>query len=82
IARLCALPAEGAARDALAREAGKLAAGMLSRHAAGCVVDPQGRALWLQQTLRPDGGDLALDEAIGAFANALSFWTGALRRLA
>jgi hypothetical protein len=55
---------------------------MLSRHAAGCVVDPQGRALWLQQTLRPDSSDLALDEAFGAFANALSFWAGALRRLA
>ena len=64
--RLCALPEEGPARDALAREAGRLAAGMLSRHAAGCVVDPQGRALWLQQTLRPDSSDLALDEAFGA----------------
>lgn len=81
-ARLCALPVEGAARDALLREAGKLAAGMLSRHAAGCVVDPKGGALWLQQTLRPDSSDLALDEALGAFANSLSFWTGALRRLA
>jgi len=80
--RLCALPEEGAARDALARETGKLAAGMLSRHAAACVVDPQGRALWLQQTLRPDSSALALDEALGAFANALSFWAGALRRLA
>ena len=45
-------------------------------------VDPQGRALWLQQSLQPGSGELALDEAMGAFANALSFWAGAARRLA
>ncbi|CAB3666639.1 MAG: CesT family type III secretion system chaperone [Achromobacter pulmonis] len=81
-ARLCPLPAGQAERDALVIELGKLAAGMLSRHAACCVVDPQDRALWLQQTLQPASGDLALDEAVGAFANALSFWAGAVRRLA
>lgn len=81
-ARLCALPEQGAARDELAREIGKLAAGMLSRHAAACVVDPRGRTLWLQQTVSPDSSPLALDEAVGAFVNALSFWTGAVRRLA
>lgn len=80
--RLCAMPEQGAARDELVREIGKLAAGMLSRHAAACVLDPQGRALWLQQTLSPDNSPLALDEAVGAFANALSFWAGAVRRLA
>jgi hypothetical protein len=81
-ARLCALPGTGVDRDALVREAGKLAAGMLSRHKAACVVDPQGRALWLQQTLGPDCSVQALDEAVGEFANALSFWAGAVRRLA
>ncbi|NMK50024.1 CesT family type III secretion system chaperone [Achromobacter sp. Bel] len=81
-ARLCALPAAGAGRDALVREVGRLSAGMLSRHKAACVVDPQGRALWLQQTLAPDGGAQSLDEAVGEFANALSFWAGAVRRLA
>lgn len=80
--RLCGLPEQSAARDDLVREIGKLAAGMLSRHAAACVVDPQGRTLWLQQTLSPDSSPLALDEAVGAFANALSFWAGAVRRLA
>ena len=55
---------------------------MLERHAATCVVDPQDRALWLQQSLQPGSGELALDEAMGAFANALSFWAGAVRRLA
>ncbi|WP_313625236.1 CesT family type III secretion system chaperone [Achromobacter sp.] len=80
--RICALPEQSAARDDLVREIGKLAAGMLSRHAAACVVDPQGRTLWLQQTLSPDSSPLALDEAVGAFANALSFWAGAVRRLA
>ncbi|MFD4840255.1 CesT family type III secretion system chaperone [Achromobacter sp. NPDC058515] len=80
--RLCGLPEQSAARDELVREIGRLAAGMLSRHAAACVVDPQGRTLWLQQTLSPDSSPLALDEAIGAFANALSFWAGAVRRLA
>ncbi len=81
-ARLCALPARQAGRDELMQEIGKLAAGMLARHAAACVVDPQERALWLQQSLRPDSSELALDEAMGAFANALSFWAGAVRRLA
>ncbi|MFJ3463688.1 CesT family type III secretion system chaperone [Achromobacter spanius] len=80
--RLCTMPEPGAARDELVREIGRLAAGMLSRHAAACVVDPQGRTLWLQQTLSPDSSPLALDEAVGAFANALSFWAGAVRRLA
>ena len=54
----------------------------LAQHAAACVVDPQGRALWLQQSLRPGSSELDLDEAMGAFANALSFWAGAVRRLA
>lgn len=81
-ARLCALPARNAGRDELVQEIGKLAAGMLARHAAACVVDPQGRALWLQQSLRPGSSELELDEAMGAFANALSFWAGAVRRLA
>lgn len=81
-ARLCTLPAGDADRDRLVTEIGKLAAGMLARHAAACVVDPQGRALWLQQSLQPGSGELALDEAMGAFANALSFWAGAARRLA
>ncbi len=81
-ARLCALPAKNAGRDELVQEIGRLAAGMLVRHAAACVVDPQGRALWLQQSLRPGSSELALDEAMGAFANALSFWAGAVRRLA
>lgn len=80
--RLCGLPEQSAARDELVREIGKLAAGMLSRHAAACVIDPQGRTLWLQQTLSPDSSPLALDEAVGAFVNALSFWAGAVRRLA
>ncbi len=39
-------------------------------------------ALWLQQSLQPGSGELALDEAMGAFTNALSFWAGAVRRLA
>lgn len=81
-ARLCTLPTGVLDRDRLVTEIGKLAAGMLARHAATCVVDPQDRALWLQQSLQPGSGELALDEALGAFANALSFWAGAMRRLA
>ncbi|MGE8658765.1 MAG: CesT family type III secretion system chaperone [Achromobacter sp.] len=80
-ARLCTLPANDTDRDRLVTELGKLAAGMLARHAATCVVDPQNRALWLQQSLQPGSSELALDEAMGAFTNALSFWAGAVRRL-
>ncbi len=78
--RLCALPAAGVARDRLLVALGKQALGMLHRHDAGCVIDPREEALWLQQMVADARDDLALDEALGRFANALSFWTGAVRR--
>ena len=79
-ARLCALPAQGPARDDLLKTLGKHAFGMLYRYDAGVVIDPREEALWLQQTVDGGHNDLALDEALGRFANALSFWTGAVRR--
>ena len=81
-ARLCTLPPAGLARDRLLAEIGRQAAGMLSRHASACVVDPDEEALWLQQMVRPDTDAVGVDEAVGDFANALSFWMGAARRAA
>lgn len=81
-ARLCDLPPAGLARDNCLIELGRQAAGMLSKHASTCVVDPAEKSLWLQQMVRPDSQDGDMDEAVGQFANALSFWTGAARRAA
>ena len=81
-ARLCTLPPAGLARERFLVEIGRQAAGMLSRHAAACVVDPDEDALWLQQMVRPDADGIGVDEAVGDFANALSFWTVAARRAA
>jgi len=81
-ARLCALPPRGLARERFLTEIGKQAAGMLSRQASACVVDPAGESLCLQHMVRPDSGEIGMDEAVGQFANALSFWIGAARRAA
>lgn len=81
-ARLCALPPAGAARENFMAEIGRQAAGMLSRHPSACVVDPSEEALWLQQMVRPDSDATAVDEAVGRFANAMSFWKGAVGRAA
>lgn len=82
MSRIVPLPAAGIARDRLLLEMGRLAAGMLSAHACGCVIDKKEEAVWLQQSIRPDSSDVDIDEAIGQFANALSFWTRAAGRLA
>lgn len=82
MARIVALPAAGIARDNLLLEMGRLAAGMLSGHASGCVIDEKEEAVWLQQSIRPDSSDIDVDEAIGQFANALSFWTQVAGRVA
>lgn len=81
-ARLCALPQPGVARDRFLADIGRQAAGMLSSQPSACVVDPKEEALWLQQMVRPDADAVGVDEAVGDFANALSFWTGAVRRAA
>ncbi|ARP93576.1 type III secretion system chaperone [Bordetella genomosp. 13] len=81
-ARLCGLPPAGLAREDFVAGLGRQAAGMLSGHASSCVIDPAEEALWLQQMVRPDSSDVEVDEAVGQFANALSFWTGAVRRAA
>lgn len=81
-ARLCALPPAGVARDDFFTALGRQAAGMLSRQPSTCVVDPAEEALWLQQMVRPDSDAVGVDEAVGRFANALSFWSGAVRRAA
>ncbi|CDM23310.1 hypothetical protein BN940_04181 [Castellaniella defragrans 65Phen] len=81
-ARLCTLPPDGLARERFLSEIGRQAAGMLSRHASACVVDPDEDALWLQQMVRPDADTGDVEEAVGRFANALSFWTGTARRAA
>lgn len=80
LARLASLPPAGASRDDWLTQVGKLAVGALSAYPAACAVDPRGMALWLQQALTQSDG-LSLDEAMGQFVNALSFWTGALARL-
>ncbi|MDR4126532.1 CesT family type III secretion system chaperone [Yanghanlia caeni] len=79
-ARLCSLPSSGRAREDFLADIGRQAAGMLNRHASACVIDPAEDGLWLQQMLRPDTDALGVDEAVGDFANALSYWTGATRR--
>ena len=81
LCRLCDLPAPGIARDEWLREVGKIAVGVLSKQAAACVVDPRDHALWLQQ-VHAAAATPSLDEVIGSFANALSFWKGALRQWA
>lgn len=81
-ARLCGLPAAGLQRENFLAGLARQATGMLSGHASGCAIDPAEEALWLQQMLRPDTTDIEVDEALGQFANALSFWTGAVRRAA
>src|SRR5690606_4340314 len=81
-ARLCALPPAGVARDDFLVALGRHAAGMLSRQPSACVVDPAEDALWLQRMVRPDADAVSVDEAVGGFANALSFWSGAVRRAA
>ena len=81
-ARLCSLPVPGPAREEFLATLARQATGMLSGHASGCAIDPAEEALWLQQMLRPDTTDIEVDEALGQFANALSFWTAAVRRAA
>lgn len=79
LARLATLPAEGAGRDQWLQQVGKLALGTLSAYPAACVVDPRETALWLQQVLT-HAGETSLEESMGQFVNALSFWVGALSR--
>lgn len=74
-ARLCLLPPRGAARDEFFITLGYNASAMLSKHPSTCVVDLAGEALWLQQILRPEVDALGIDEAVGEFVNALSFWS-------
>ncbi|MDQ8034822.1 MAG: CesT family type III secretion system chaperone [Bordetella sp.] len=81
-ARLLGLPAAGRERDDLLGEVGQFAAGMLAGHASTLVVDPAEEAIGLQQMIRPDASDLDVDEAVGQFANALSFWQAVARRYA
>lgn len=81
ICRLTGLPPAGATRDQWLLNVGKLALGTLSACAASCVIDPGEKALWLQHILMPGEG-ISLDESMGQFVNALSFWKGALPRLA
>ncbi len=81
-ARLCGLPPVGVERDEFFLTVGRNASGMLVGQPSGCVVDPAGEALWLQHMLRPESDALSMDEAVGSFANALSFWSGVLRRAA
>ena len=80
LARLATMPPEGAVRDDWLLQVGKLAVGTLSAYPAACVVDPRETALWLQQILIPSS-DVSVDESMGQFVNALSFWAGALSRL-
>ncbi|MVW70469.1 type III secretion system chaperone [Bordetella sp. 15P40C-2] len=81
ICRLASLPAGGATRDQWLLNVGKLALGTVSMCPASCVIDPNEKALWLQHILTPGEG-ISLDESMGQFVNALSFWTGALPRQA
>ena len=81
-ARLRDLPPDALARERLLAELGKLAAGLLTRQAAACVIDPAGQSLWLQQMVRPDSAEADVDEAMGQFVNALALWLGAARRAA
>ena len=79
--RICGLPPAGVARNDFFADIGRLAAGRLVAQTSACVVDPAGQALWLQQMVRPGADAIAVDEAVGDFANALSFWSGAVRRM-
>ena len=81
-ARVLDLPPAGRDRDALLVEMGEFAAGMRACHASTLSDDPREEALGLQQLIRPDASDLDVDEAVGQFANALSFWQAVARRYA
>lgn len=80
LSRLSNVPAEGAARDEWLCQVGRLAIAGLSTYTAACVVDPRENSLWLQQVVTPSD-EASLDESMGQFVNALSFWVGALQRL-
>lgn len=80
LCRLAPLPPKGALQEEWLLNVGKLAVGTLSRHSACCVVDQREVALWLQQAVQL-GGDASIDESLGEFVNALSFWVSALPRL-
>lgn len=75
-ARLMPLPQGANERDALAARIGRLACGMMKHHASTCVIDPQARSLWLQQTTAGTSAH-DIDDAVGQFVNALAFWAQA-----
>lgn len=79
LSRLATLPPSGAVRDEWLLQVGMLALGTLSKYCAACVVDARETALWLQQIVRTTDS-ISLDESMGQFVNALSFWARALPR--
>lgn len=79
-ARLRSLPGPGPARDDLLLGAARLACGTMKDHASGCVVDERGRAIWLQQTAAATSSQ-DIDDAVGAFVNALAFWSKAIAKI-
>lgn len=81
-ARLCPLPPAGVVRDRFLVKVGSHAAGMLSQQPSSCVIDPHEDSLWLQHMIRPDAVATEMDEAVGHFANALSFWAQVVRHAA
>lgn len=80
LSRLASVPLEGATRDDWLCQVGSLAVAALSTYSATCVVDPRETSLWLQQVVTPSH-EASMDESVGQFVNALSFWVSALERL-
>jgi hypothetical protein len=78
--RLKTLPESASAQEALITQVGRLACAMMKHHASGCVVDEPGRSLWLQQTTASTSA-ADIDEAVGQFVNALTFWLKATATL-
>lgn len=80
--RLCALPAAGAERDTLLLLLGRQTMGVLNQYDSSCVIDKSEKNVLLQQLVRPDSKVEDVEEAMGQFANALSFWLNVVRQAA
>lgn len=80
--RLCPLESSGHARDEQLAMLARLALGMMHRHDSSCAIDPAEESVWLQQIISANSNVSDMEEAMGSFVNALSFWSNAIRQIA
>lgn len=81
-ARLCSLPEAGVERDGLLLSLGRQTMAVLNRYSSSCVIDEGEQNVLLQQLVRSDSSATDVDEAVGQFINALSFWTNVVQQAA